>query len=187
MDAEVLATNGLQDAVRVLEAHSSSLSASELGFGGGARCDVLVSEVLDDGLLGEHVIPTVAHARRQLCTSDALVIPARAAVRARLVSVPRQAAPVPAPSAAFGGAMVDSGGNGAAAVGWDTLDVSAYDALRPKCAARYFSARMHRLRVYAPSTIAVFGENTPKAATPEDTITQPTTMYGLTKVRLSAS
>ena len=46
---------------------------------------------------------------------------------------------------------------------------------------------MHRLRVYAPSTIAVFGENTPKAATPEDTITQPTTMYGLTKVRLSAS
>ena len=143
---EVLATNGLQDAVRVLEAHSSSLSASELGFGGGARCDVLVSEVLDDGLLGEHVIPTVAHARRQLCTSDALVIPARAAVRARLVSVPRQAAPVPAPSAAFGGAMVDSGGNGAAAVGWDTLDVSAYDALRPKCAAGYFSARMHRLR-----------------------------------------
>lgn len=48
-------------------------------------------------------------------------------------------------------------------------------------------ARMHRLRVYAPSTIAVFGENTPKAATPEDTITQPTTMYGLTKVRLPAS
>lgn len=41
-------------------------------------------------------------------------------------------------------------------------------------------ARLHSLRVYSPSTIAVFGESTPKVSTPEDTIMQPTTMYGVT-------
>lgn len=43
-------------------------------------------------------------------------------------------------------------------------------------------AAQHNLRVYAPSTIAVFGPTTPKHQTPESTITQPTTMYGITKV-----
>ena len=33
-----------------------------------ARATVVLSEVLDDGLLGEGVIPTVAHARRHLAT-----------------------------------------------------------------------------------------------------------------------
>lgn len=37
-------------------------------------------------------------------------------------------------------------------------------------------------RVMLPSTIAVFGPETPKVSTPQKTITRPRTMYGITKI-----
>jgi nucleoside-diphosphate-sugar epimerase len=43
-------------------------------------------------------------------------------------------------------------------------------------------AREHELRIFSPSSIAVFGPETPKENTPQDTILRPTTMYGVTKV-----
>ncbi|MDH7484652.1 MAG: NAD-dependent epimerase/dehydratase family protein [Anaerolineae bacterium] len=44
-------------------------------------------------------------------------------------------------------------------------------------------ARQHEMvRVFCPSSIAVFGPQTPRHNTPQETILCPTTMYGVTKV-----
>jgi len=43
-------------------------------------------------------------------------------------------------------------------------------------------ARAFKLQVFWPSSIAVFGPNTPREMTPQTTILQPNTMYGITKL-----
>jgi nucleoside-diphosphate-sugar epimerase len=43
-------------------------------------------------------------------------------------------------------------------------------------------ARDQGLRVFAPSSIAAFGPETPRDDAPQDTIQRPTTIYGVTKV-----
>ena len=43
-------------------------------------------------------------------------------------------------------------------------------------------ARRFNCRIFWPSSIAVFGPPTPKANTPQETVTEPGTMYGATKV-----
>lgn len=43
-------------------------------------------------------------------------------------------------------------------------------------------ARKHNIKVFWPSSIAVFGNHCPHLNTPQDTVLQPTTMYGVTKV-----
>ncbi len=43
-------------------------------------------------------------------------------------------------------------------------------------------AREQRCAVFTPSSIGVFGPETPKDPTPQDTLMRPATMYGITKV-----
>jgi nucleoside-diphosphate-sugar epimerase len=43
-------------------------------------------------------------------------------------------------------------------------------------------ATKYKIRVFWPSSIAVFGPTTPRKNTPQTTILEPTTMYGVTKV-----
>lgn len=43
-------------------------------------------------------------------------------------------------------------------------------------------ARERGIRLFCPSSIAVFGPETPRHNTPQETILRPTTMYGVTKV-----
>src|SRR3989344_1622422 len=40
----------------------------------------------------------------------------------------------------------------------------------------------YKLRVFWPSSIAAFGPTTPRDKTPQETVLEPTTMYGVTKV-----
>ncbi|PSQ90744.1 MAG: NAD-dependent epimerase, partial [Bacteroidetes bacterium QH_2_63_10] len=42
-------------------------------------------------------------------------------------------------------------------------------------------AKTHALKVFWPSSIAVFGSSTPKQDTPQNTVLDPATMYGVTK------
>lgn len=44
------------------------------------------------------------------------------------------------------------------------------------------AAREHKCAVFFPSSIAVFGPNSPKDKTPQDAITRPTSIYGVSKV-----
>ena len=44
------------------------------------------------------------------------------------------------------------------------------------------TARMYDLHFFMPSSIGAFGASTPKKNTPQNTIQQPTTMYGINKV-----
>ena len=43
-------------------------------------------------------------------------------------------------------------------------------------------ARKNKLKVFSPSTVAVFGPSSPKELCPDDTNMRPTTIYGVTKV-----
>ena len=44
------------------------------------------------------------------------------------------------------------------------------------------TARTYELHFFTPSSIGAFGDSTPKKDTPQNTIQQPTTMYGVNKV-----
>ncbi len=43
-------------------------------------------------------------------------------------------------------------------------------------------AREHKCSIFFPSSIAVFGPDSPKDKTPQDTITRPTSIYGISKI-----
>jgi predicted RNA methylase len=52
------------------------------------RADVLVTETVDCALLGEGILPTIAHAREHLLTEEAIIMPGGGRVFAQLVESP---------------------------------------------------------------------------------------------------
>jgi tetratricopeptide (TPR) repeat protein len=74
---EIIAGNGYSDRISLFATKSNCLAVgSELP----RRADLLVTEIFDVGLLGEFVLPALAHARRNLLAAGATIIPGRARV-----------------------------------------------------------------------------------------------------------
>lgn len=72
-----IALNGLGDKITVLDKKSTSI---QVGIDMPRRADLLVTETVDCGLLGEGILASVAHARSHLLTEGARIIPCSASV-----------------------------------------------------------------------------------------------------------
>jgi hypothetical protein len=79
--AEVVASNGLVDRIKVIAKRSADL---RIGPDLQEPAEVLISEVFGSAVLNEHVIPTVEDARARLLRPGATVIPSGARARVYL-------------------------------------------------------------------------------------------------------
>ena len=79
---KVVATNGYADRVTIFHKKSTDLNVGEELP---EKADILVSEILDAGLLGEEVLPTFRHAREHLLTPGAKIIPHSAQIYGTLI------------------------------------------------------------------------------------------------------
>lgn len=82
---EIVMRNGFADRITVIPKRSTSLQP---GADLPQPADLIVSEILDAGLLGEGVLPALRDARARLATAQARMIPARAAVFAQAMMLP---------------------------------------------------------------------------------------------------
>ena len=78
---KAIAANDLSNAITVLPSHSTALDAKK-DLGGGV--DLVVSEIFSDDLLSESMLPSLEHARRELCEPDAIFVPEHAAIEVAL-------------------------------------------------------------------------------------------------------
>ena len=79
----VITANGFANTITIHSVMSTKVDAAALG----GRCELLVCEIVDDMLLGESVLTTVADARRRLLTKDAIILPQGGAVWALAVEL----------------------------------------------------------------------------------------------------
>jgi SAM-dependent methyltransferase len=79
---QVVAQEGLAEQVTVLACRSDELAVGrELPH----RVDAVISEIVDCGLIGEGILPSIRHARRELLASDGVMLPERARLLGMLV------------------------------------------------------------------------------------------------------
>lgn len=83
---DTIALNGLADRIVTLDKKSTSVV-----IGGQMRhkANLLVTETVDCGLLGEGIASSIAHAKVNLLTEDAQIVPCAATVYAMVVESPR--------------------------------------------------------------------------------------------------
>jgi predicted RNA methylase len=78
----IIQRNGFADQINAINKLSTNLV---LGVDLEERADILVTEIFDNGLLGEHAITAIEHARQHLLKPDAQLIPSGARVYAMLI------------------------------------------------------------------------------------------------------
>ncbi|KFD65874.1 hypothetical protein M514_07041 [Trichuris suis] len=79
---EVIKDNDLKNSITVYSLHSMDLN---VGQEMSSQADLIVTELMDDGLFGESIVSTLLDAKRRLLKEDGFVIPSKAAVWAALV------------------------------------------------------------------------------------------------------
>jgi hypothetical protein len=83
---DTVALNGLADRIITLDMKSTSLV---IGYQMVHKANLLVTETVDCGLLGEGIVPSIAHAKANLLTEGAQIVPCAATVYAMVVESPR--------------------------------------------------------------------------------------------------
>jgi arginine Nomega-methyltransferase len=80
---QVIAANGMSDEITVISALSSDLLVGEHLA---TPADLIVTEIVDCGLVGEGLLPTIRHARTHLLKPGGRLIPTAARVRGAVLS-----------------------------------------------------------------------------------------------------
>ncbi|HEX7333066.1 MAG TPA: 50S ribosomal protein L11 methyltransferase [Pyrinomonadaceae bacterium] len=83
---DTIALNGLSERIITLAMKSTSLV---IGYQMLHKANLLVTETVDCGLLGEGIASSIAHAKVNLLTEDAQIVPCAATVYAMVVESPR--------------------------------------------------------------------------------------------------
>jgi type II protein arginine methyltransferase len=83
---ETVERNGLADRIVTLGKKSNSLIIGQQML---RKANLLVTETVDCGLLAEGIVPSIAHAKANLLTEDAQIVPCSATVYAMVVESPR--------------------------------------------------------------------------------------------------
>lgn len=76
----------IQRGVRDCEVSLHHVASTELRMP--EKADLIFCEVFDAGLLGEHALPTICHAREALLKDDGILIPARATIFGQVLESP---------------------------------------------------------------------------------------------------
>lgn len=79
---QIVALNGFEDKIKIVGKKSDDLV---LGLDLAKKADVLITETIDCGLVGEGILPIIRHARQALLTANADIIPAKAVVKFSLL------------------------------------------------------------------------------------------------------
>ncbi|MEO6501976.1 MAG: 50S ribosomal protein L11 methyltransferase [Jatrophihabitantaceae bacterium] len=82
---QVIQSNGFSDVITVIAARSTDL---EVGHGLDEPVDLIVTEIVDCGLIGEGLLPTLEHARQRLLKPGGRLIPHAARVAGAVLSCP---------------------------------------------------------------------------------------------------
>lgn len=79
---QIIQKNGYGERITLIKKKSTDI---KLGTDMPERANVIVAEIVDAGLLGEGILPTLEHAKRELADKEAVIIPKRAIVHATLI------------------------------------------------------------------------------------------------------
>ncbi|MFK8008630.1 MAG: tetratricopeptide repeat protein [Saprospiraceae bacterium] len=89
---QITKRNGFEDIITVFAKKSNDLKVGEEMP---AKANIIISEILDCGALGEAVLPSIRHAVQNLATPDVKLIPARVNLFGQLIEIPSRSLVAP--------------------------------------------------------------------------------------------